>query len=602
MTRPRISFTSVLKCFLYIINQTFAFVVLAVNVHVFTLRWTEDTAWCNTVVLLIITLVILYRVVELYHRKLFIVVLSVIAITAQATASVTLLARIKDNGVTPTSIPIPGPWFTGCFPYLQHKESRLIWLSALAVQSLVLIAAVISTLLSRCANPSASFFSLARRDGIFYFMAIAASTVFSVTYFSVAPRSIKLIAPSIPITSCSVFGSLLLLNLFNQQHAAQEMELSGILSHAETEGGVDQVKVSDVEMGLVAPHRINKIQMTPDSEAGTLFLSPCVTVTSRQDMSRRDAEKHSPIEKSSTTMVYSRYTSSEGLSMDQTFINEERLQRPTLANLNTKASNSSLNRRHFSEDSPRIRKKEMALQQREDEWAALDKALEKEYDEQGQRRRPIRTHTRQWKSDELAIVAPPFMPSTVAPGLRLTDLNFGAPRRKATTSPKSSWPISSNAVASSSSLPIPPMAVKKVPTRSRLSILLHLRKQSSESNAPSSSSTLPPAPSSPSPVPVAESQSEEMIDAFPGSFATISNTSPASPESPSHRSLSVRKSSRSNTARIRRLLAASGGPLGSPGSTRTRPRGESDAATICSASTSWAFDNTNVHDAPDFCS
>ncbi|KAG9029592.1 hypothetical protein FRB95_005176 [Tulasnella sp. JGI-2019a] len=486
--------------------------------------------------------------------------------------------------------PVPGPWFKGCFPLLNRTDSGSVWLSALVVQCLVMITAASVTIRTWRASDNDSFLALAHRNGIFHFAAITTATIFTEILFSTAPRSLVLAGPSVSVAVYSIFGSLLLLNLLEQQNARhhRQAEFSTFLTRSEVDGPTMSAKCrNDLELGLPsAPGLSTKLHLTPQSEATTLFLSPCVTVTSRQPHSMcHDAEKHSPTEPSPSTITPSEQVSTSPLCVNQTLVEEERISRPALVALSSKVSNSSLGRRHFSEDSPRTRRTEALQQQEIDEWAAFDEALAQEYDEDGQKRRPRRTHERKWKSDELAIVPPTAFPMAVAPGLRLSDFNLGAPRHPF-VSQTSAWVFGANSVTSSSSLPMPPPQAKRVPTRSRLSLLLHRHKHSQESNH-----------SAPAPVPVPVF--EESVDAFPGSFAS-GPASPLTPDSPRlHRSSSTRRSSRSNAARIRRLLATSGGP-GSPGSTRTRPRGESDAATICSASTGWAFDNTNTHEAPDF--
>lgn len=354
-----------------------------------------------------------------------------------------------------------------------------------------------------------------------------------------------------------------------------QVELSTFLSQtaikldppAASKGGLD------LEMALPSP--VTKMQMTPESET-TLFLtttpeerrirprrvshagsiSPCPTISSKEE----PVEEEKSLGLSRTAVVEA---STEHL-MTQVPVDNTIIRRPSLPLISGPPAPVSVGRRGFSEDTPRTPGR-MGMSLSEDDYDALDRALEEEYDENGKRRPPKRTHHRRWKSDEMTIANAPE-PSSPTVALPTRPAEVYQPGQLSPT-----WQ-SSNAIASSSSLPIPRTENIHPSVRSRLSILLH-RHKAEESTTPTVPEEGGSRRSSPVPPPVS-------------STSRISNNR--------------RISSKSNAARIRRLLAANGPP--SPGSMRTgRARGESDAATICSASTGWAFDNTNTHDAPDFC-
>ncbi|KAG8980659.1 hypothetical protein FRB94_009951 [Tulasnella sp. JGI-2019a] len=282
---------------------------------------------------------------------------------------------------------------------------------------------------------------------------------------------------------------------------------------------------------------------------------------------------------SSSTMAVSKRVSTNHLCAQQTIVEEELLPRPALATLSTMTSNSSPGRRHSSEDSPGTGRIETLQQQQIDEWATLDQALAEEYDEDGKRRKPKRMHERKWKSDELAIMTPPTFPPAVAPGLRPADSNFGSPGRTPRL-PRSPWAFSSNVVTSLSSLTKSPPQTKKVPARSRFSVLLHRRhpSQDQESNPASTSAPI-----------------LETVEVSTGSGPVSPPTTDSPPQS-LRRLPSTRQSSQFDAARTKRPP----GGLRSLSSTGARPRGEGDGATISSASTGWAFENNNTRDTPDF--
>ncbi|KAG9022456.1 hypothetical protein FRB95_014775 [Tulasnella sp. JGI-2019a] len=528
-------------------------------------------------------MVVLFRLVALCNRKILIMTVSAIAILAQATLSTVFMAMHVGGMNTVHKAPIPGPWFRGCFPILSQKQSSAVWFSAVAVQLLGMISAVYITIRVWCANANYSFLAIAKRNGIFHFMAITSSTIFTKIFFTFTPKSLVLAATPIPMVTYSFFGTLLLMNLLEQQDSPLDSqgELSSFVSRSEGASLNDKGR-KDLELGSPSVPISKKMHPSPASEVAA-SLSPCATVASRQHPTRHDAEKRSPMETLPSTMAASERVSTNGLCANQEIAKEEWLSRPTLATLSAKVSNSSLGRRHFSEDSPRTRRIESSHQQ-VDDWTALDDALAEEYDEDGKRRRPRRTHERKWKSDEFMISAPPTIHATIAPPLRMADINFGSPQHTLMSSTPA-WPFSSNTATSPSSLPIPPLRAK-VPTRIRLSTLLHRHHAPQEPN--------------PTSAPVEAPAAEEKMDVSPGPLAS-GPVSPSTPDSPSqllHR-FSTRQSSQSSAVKTRKLPATSGRP-GSAGSTGVRLRGESDRATICSVSTGWAFDNNNTRDAPDF--
>ncbi|KAG8980656.1 hypothetical protein FRB94_009954 [Tulasnella sp. JGI-2019a] len=615
--RQRFTFTR----FLLLLNQIVTLVVLCANIQIFTLDrgtvstdydiigtfdstrslrivpslhyqdddacswWFVFRSWSNNTMLLLITMVVLFRLMALCNRKLFVMAVSVTAIVAQATLSTVFMAKHLSGRNILIKAPIPGPWFKGCFPILSQKQSSAVWFSAMTVQCLAMISAVYITLRTWRANDNYSFLAIAKWNGMFYFMAITSSTVFTKIFFTFTPKSLVLAATPIPMVTYCFFGTLLLLNLLEQENSPLDSqgELSSFISRSEVDGAsLNDKGRKDLELGLPSAPASTKMHPSPESEV-TASPSPCVTVASRQHPAWHDTEKQPPIETSLSTIVASERVSTNSLYTSQAIAKEERLSRPTLAKLSTKVSHSSLGRRHFSEDSPRTRRIE-AFQQQADDWTALDDALEEEYDEDGKRRRPRRTHDRKWRSDEFMIMTPPTIHAAIAPPLRVANNNLGSPRHTLMSSTPA-WPFSSNTTTSPSSFSIPPSRTT-APTRTRLSIFLHRRHASQESN--------------PTSVPVEASTAEEKMDISPEPLAS-GPVSPPTPDSPSQLlyRFNTHQSSQSNAARTRKPLATSERP-GSAGSTGVRPRGESDRATICSASTGWAFDNNNIRDAPDF--
>ncbi|KAG8994320.1 hypothetical protein FRB94_009955 [Tulasnella sp. JGI-2019a] len=535
--------------FLLLLNQVLTLLVLCAHAHIFTM--------------------------DRNARRTLLAVVRLPVLIALSTAFMALYANGRNKLLA--KAPIPGPWFRGCFPLLTRQDSSsAVWSTGLAVQCLGTITVVYMTIRTWHASDSYSFLAIAQRNGIFYFMAITFSTIFAQTFFSIAPLSLILASPPIPISIYSIFGSLLLINLLEQQNSPLDSqgELSTILYRAEIErAGLKSKGGKDLELGVLnAFGLLKKVHHTPESDA-TLSLSPYVTVTSRLHLASHDAETQSPMDTSLPTMAASERVSTNHLCAQQTIVEEEPLSRPALATLSARTSNSNLGRHHFSEGLPKTGRIETS-QQQIDDWATLDQALAEEYDEDGKRQRPRRMHERNWKSDELVIVTPPTFPPAVAPGLRLADPNFGSPRHT-TMLPRSPWAFSSNIVTSLSSLTKPP--------RQRFSVFLHQRHPSQEFD---------PA-STPVPTPVFEE-----VNVSPNSGPVSLPTSDSPPQS-FHRLPSIRQSSQSDAARTRGLRATSGGPR-PLSSTGAYPRGEGDAATISSVSTGWAFENNDTRDAPDF--
>ncbi|KAG9023475.1 hypothetical protein FRB95_013059 [Tulasnella sp. JGI-2019a] len=477
--------------------------------------------------------------------------------------------------------PIPGPSFKGCFPILSREEGSAVWVSAMTVQCLGMITAVCITIQTWRASDSYSFLALTNRNGVFYLMAIAFSTIFTKIFFTFTPKSLVLAATPIPMVTYSFFGTLLLLNLLEQQNSPLDLQagLSAFLYRSETDGASLNAKGGkDLELGPPrTPALSKKVHRTPDGEA-TLSTSPCARVMSRRYGVGRDAEKQSPAEAPPSTVA-----PSEGIPTctDQICVEEGLRLRSVLTTLNTRASNLSLGRHHSSDDLSDTRRIETLRQQQIDGWEAMDEALS-EYDEDGKRRRPRRTHERKWKSDDVVIMTTPTLPSAAAPRQHFSELNFCSPQHTL-LSLTPLWTFSSNAATPRSSLPIPPSQTK-VPRQSQFSVLLDRHHPSQESN---------PTPAL-VPVPILQ----EAADISSGSL-TSGPMSPPVPDDtlqPLHRSSSMRRSSPSSTARARGLLETSRvpSPAGSP------PRGDSDGVTISSASTGWAFDNHNTRDTPDF--
>ncbi|KAG8904739.1 hypothetical protein FRB99_001278 [Tulasnella sp. 403] len=219
----------------------------------------------------------------------------------------------------------------------------------------------------------------------------------------------------------------------------------------------------------------------------------------------------------------------------------------------------------------------------------VDLALEDQYDENG---RPRRTHQRRWKSDEFTHIpfevdSSPHLASNIPTFTSLLPQPppaagyFGYTRegrsssfsRIYSTVSRTPAPASpSSPLASSSTPPSPRRSFERPPSRGRISHFLHRHRND-----------------------VVVVPEEEV----PNSFA-YATPSPDSPTSPSNRRFGGFSPS-SRAARVRRFLASS--PPPSPLSVRTMGRsrsGESDAQTICSVSTGFAFDNSNAFDAPDF--
>ncbi|KAG8993207.1 hypothetical protein FRB94_010942 [Tulasnella sp. JGI-2019a] len=528
--------------------------------------------------------VVLFRLVALFDQKALIIIASTIAIAAQAAFSTAFMAIHADEwGKLAAMAPIPGPSFKGCFPVLSQEDSRAVWFSAMTVQSLAMITAVFLTIRTWWMGDSPSFLALAQRNGIFHFMAITSSTVFAKAFFSLAPKSLVLAATPVTMVVYSFFGSLLLLNLHEQQSSQldPQAELSTYLSRSEINGaGLNAKSGKDLELGLPnAAGLSKKVHRTPESEA-TLALSPPVTVTSRQHQASPVIEKQSPMPTPPSAMVPSEQVSINQLRADNIIVEEGQPPKAVLPTLGTMTSNSSLSRHYSSQDSPNTDGIE-TLQEQQIEWTALEEALAEEYDEDGKRRRPRRTHERKWKSDEPVIVTPPTFPFPVSQEPRPPGVNFSSPG-ETLMSPILASTFNSDTVIPSSSLTKPPSQTKKVLARSRLSGLLHRRQPLQASKHTSTH--------------VPTSVPEGVVDVSPG---PVSLPTPDSPSQPLHRSSSTRRSSQSYTARLRRLPAMSGGSI-SPGLARARTQGESDGATVSSASTGWAFDNNNTRDAPDF--
>ncbi|KAG9023474.1 hypothetical protein FRB95_013058 [Tulasnella sp. JGI-2019a] len=531
----------------------------------------------NNVMLLLITMVILFRLVALCDQKIPIITASAITIVAQASLSTAFMA-MSANGMTKllANAPIPGPSFKGCFPILSREDVSAVWFSAMAVQCLGMVTAVYFTIWTWRASDSYSFLALAQRNGIFHFMAITFSTIFSKAFCDIAPKSLALASTPVPMAIYGFFGSLLLLNLLEQQNSPLDLqaELSTFLYRSEIDdAGLSAKGRKDLEFGLLrAPALSKKVHRTPDGEI-ILSTSPCVEVMSAVN---QGAEKQSPAKTSPSAVAPPEQTPT---CTDQIRVEEELRSRFTLATLNMKVSDLSLGRRHSSEDSSATRRIETLEQQQIDEWAALDEALSEEYDEDEERWKPKRTHERKWKSDD---ITPPTRSSAAAPRLRFSELNFRSSQHTL-MSPTPPWTFSSNAATPFSSFPIPPSQTKKVPGRSRLSALLNFRHPSQES-----CSTPTPVP-----VPVLE-EATDIAESLP--FSPMSPPIPNGPSQPLQPPSSVRRNSQSSTARTRRLpkILRVSSSAGAP------PRGDSDGVTISSASTGWAFDNHNTRDAPDF--
>ncbi|KAG9026852.1 hypothetical protein FRB95_008374 [Tulasnella sp. JGI-2019a] len=528
-------------------------------------------------------MVILFRLVALFNRKVPIITVSAITIVAQASLSTAFMAmHAKEMTKLLTKTPIPGPSFKGCFPVLSQEESSAVWFSAMTVQCLGMIIAICLTIQTWRASDNHSFLALIQRNGIFHFMAITFSTIFAKIFFTFTPKSLVLAATPIPMVTYSFFGTLLLLNLLEQQNSPLDLQarLSTFLYRSEIDSaGLNAKGGKDFELGLPrAPGLSKKAHRTPEGEV-TFSASPCVTVMSRQYVASEGAEKQSPAE-TSLSMV----APSEGIPTctDQVCIEEGPRLRSALTTLNTRASDLSLGRHHSSDDLSDTRRIETLQQQQIDEWEALDEALSEEYDEYGKRRRPRRTHERKWKSDDVVIMTTPTLPSAVASTQRFSELNFCSPQYTL-LSPTPPGTFSSNAATPRSSLPIPPPRAKKVPGRSQLSVpdCPH------PSQEPNPTLALAPVP-----------MPQEAADISSG-FIASGPMSPPVPDGPLqllHRSSSMRRSSPSSSVRARRLpeMSRVPNPTGSP------PRGDSDGVTISSASTGWAFDNNNTRDAPDF--
>ncbi|KAG8979834.1 hypothetical protein FRB94_010941 [Tulasnella sp. JGI-2019a] len=351
--------------------------------------------------LLLITVVILFRLVALFDRKIPIITVSAITIIAQASLSTAFMA-INANEMTKllANAPIPGPSFKGCFPVLSQVDVSAVWFSAMTVQCLGMVTAVYFTIRAWSASDHYSFLALAQRNGMFHFMAIAFSTIFAKTFCDLAPKSLALASAPIPMAIYGFFGSLLL-NLLEQQNSPLDLqaELSMFLYRSEIDGANLSVKGGkDLEFGLPrAPALSKKVHRTPD-----------------------DAEKQSPAETSPSTAAPPEQTPT---CTDQIRVDGELCSHSTLSPFKMRKSDLSLGQHHLSEDSLETRRIETLQQQQIDEWTALDEALSKEYDENGKRRRPRRTHERKWKSDDVVIMTPPTLPSTAAPRLRFSELN-----------------------------------------------------------------------------------------------------------------------------------------------------------------------------------
>lgn len=244
----------------------------------------------------------------------------------------------------------------------------------------------------------------------------------------------------------------------------------------------------------------------------------------------------------------------------------------------------------------------------DDDLDELDRKLAEEYDEHGRRRPPRRTHQRQWKSENFSGLPPmlsgqgfliPRASSPLTGGRPASAIYYSSSPQPMAFPLEPSAPSASPSSSSSRRRP----ADRSVSPRSRMSLFFHRHHRNDVGSVPVPEGKVPTSFAAP-PSPVAE------------------NPTGQSPIRRHSTSSSAKSSARGRMRRL--LLSASSSPSSPPPTSSSTPlppqlpsspstpspfasarqssgrRRDSDAMTICSVSTGFAFDNTGTYEAPDF--
>ncbi|KAG8953244.1 hypothetical protein FRC04_002654 [Tulasnella sp. 424] len=525
-------------------------------------------------------------------------------------------------------------------------------------------AALVWTINTWRKNRDASLWEIAKEKSIFHIMGLCATSLFCAAFFLTAPQPLSSIVPSVSSTMFSVFGCRIAIEMPDYSNCdllrnlpRADYELDDIDESRRRKTRPDDIEsangsskgdrfseVSNLDIikpvgGAGSNHggptataiTTGALDISPLSQAATLvpvptmeirggegsravqptgeFRSSEVTLSSNEAQPVEQAATKTPAESRRSTLVGGATLKSSTnerppfqvvpILDSVTLEPEARDARPGPMTTSPAVKTSAAPTRQNQQEGDEV----------DDDFDELDQKLAEEYDEQGRRRPPRRTHQRQWKSEAFSGLPPmlsgqgfliPRASSPLTGGRPASAIYYSSPRPMVFPLEPSAAPSGSQSPSSSSRRR---SADRSVSPRSRMSLFFHRHHRNDVGS-------------------VAVPEGE-----VPSSFAVSPSPVTENPtaQSPIRRHSTSSSAKSSARGRMRRLLlSGSSSPSSPPPTSSATPlppqlpsspstpspiasarqssgrRRDSDAMTICSVSTGFAFDNSGTYEAPDF--
>ncbi|KIO34541.1 hypothetical protein M407DRAFT_16516 [Tulasnella calospora MUT 4182] len=498
-----------------------------------------------------------------------------------------------------------------------------------------------------CCVGAAIFVSTVLEALLVFKLWILLTSAFCAAFFLTAPQPLSSIVPSVSSTMFSVFGCRIALEM--PDYAQRDPFLNPLPADYELEEDVNQGtmrKKSDLESGSIhsanrssrgdtfsevsnldcikpavggssSPAAKSGLEISPLSQAATLVPVPTAEIRglgvqpagefcgSEVTLSSTEAAQQQVAITTTKTLAESRRSTLVGSTFKPSNVGSSS-QIGTILDSRTIPPMELETIGAMSSPAAKAGPSNPTLEEEDDDFDELDRELAEKYDEEGRIRPPRRTHERQWRSDDY--LGLPYM---------LSGHGFLMPR--ASSSLAGRRPASAIYYSNRPTFP-PPSPSSTARTLSQLP-----PDSTPSGSAPPSRRRSKDWATSPR-VRMSRLFSRHRDDVavvpegeVPRSFSpTTSAAERPTPQTPSRRHSTSSSKSRPGSRMRKLLLAGSSSPTSqtsaphlppsspssrSPISSARRDSGrrrDSDAMSICSASTGFVFDNSGTYEAPDF--
>lgn len=635
--------------FFYFLNRYPNLCCVGLDVFVFTQRvsvrsdcvwWFTFRTWAAIFVSTVLEALLVFKLWILFGKcKYTLVGFSGLSIAQTLGTSFLVKSRIR----CVKNAPYPGEWFSGCFP-LFHRPHDVAheWLSLAAVIATMTFTAIIWLICTWRKRPGSSLWKLAKQYSIFHIIGLCVTSAFCAAFFLTAPQPLSSIVPSVSSTMFSVFGCRIALEM--PDYAQRDPFLNPLPADYELEEDVNQGtmrKKSDLESGSIhsanrssrgdtfsevsnldcikpavggssSPAAKSGLEISPLSQAATLVPVPTAEIRglgvqpagefcgSEVTLSSTEAAQQQVAITTTKTLAESRRSTLVGSTFKPSNVGSSS-QIGTILDSRTIPPMELETIGAMSSPAAKAGPSNPTLEEEDDDFDELDRELAEKYDEEGRIRPPRRTHERQWRSDDY--LGLPYM---------LSGHGFLMPR--ASSSLAGRRPASAIYYSNRPTFP-PPSPSSTARTLSQLP-----PDSTPSGSAPPSRRRSKDWATSPR-VRMSRlfSRHRDDVAVVPRSFSpTTSAAEHPTPQTPSRRHSTSSSKSRPGSRMRKLLLAGSSSPTSqtsaphhppsspssrSPISSARRDSGrrrDSDAMSICSASTGFVFDNSGTYEAPDF--